>query len=236
MSSSRQRNRTSHGRLPAGRDFTFRQLFSTPVGVMRLRALQRLNRSLLQRSRASIRESIRLMTQAERTRRWHIRRGWEIGPRFFEVLADDPVITEARSCLEEAVRSFVRSYLRHELSKAASFDGIRISASWLTATSSGAFLTDEHVHYGADLVGIYYVKVPALIDGRDDDAGFLVLRDPRVGMHASRLHNQRVVRTVRPREGTLIILPGYISHAVRPFWTGGERVSLNFNVQISGLR
>jgi uncharacterized protein (TIGR02466 family) len=166
---------------------------------------------------------------------WNIKNGWEIGPAFFESFAGVPCVDTLRMLVEHSTLQFVNDYhlqLCH-FSKPQRAGTIVIGASYVTALEENAFLTDEHVHYGTDFVGIYYLRVPLQIDGRDDGAGFLILRDPRPAMHVTRLDHQKTLEAIRPDEGMLLLFPGYLSHAVRPFWGSGERISINFNIKVS---
>ena len=168
---------------------------------------------------------------------WNIKNGWEIGPTFFDVFAGEPSADALRLLVEQSALQFVNDHhlqLR-QFSKVQRAVACEIGASYATILEENAFLTDEHVHYGTDFVGVYYVRVPSHLDGRDDGAGFLVLRDPRPAMHVTRLDHQKTIEIIRPEEGMLILFPGYISHAVRPFWGKGERISINFNLTVTLL-
>lgn len=97
-----------------------------------------------------------------------------------------------------------------------------------------------HCHPGATWAAVYYVDDGYA--GRSDpaDGGELVLIDPRYPatmMNAPdlRLRTPEGVRyeseiLIRPETGRIVMFPGWLSHAVRPFHGAGTRISIAINI------
>jgi len=220
--------------VAAAGDVETRFLFPTPIAQAHLSGHEDLNERLYETAVAWQRENGQAPKHVDA---WEVLRGWEIGPDFFGVLAEAAPVRELRDAIERCFLDYVnRHHLALDFSPPRVADSCSIGASWATMIRDNALLADEHIHHGTHFVGVYYVKVPDEIDGRDNEAGYLVLRDPRPGMHVSRLGGQKTVELVRPEPGLLVLMPAYVSHAVRPFWEGGERLSVNCNINIGGLR
>lgn len=112
--------------------------------------------------------------------------------------------------------------------------------SWFSIHSNGSIHT-PHAHFDARLAIVYYPKVT------DKDEGRLVFEDPR-----SRRYDKENSETCKgkscrqmpnphppfvgnryyhkPREGDLIIFPGWLYHQVDPVTSDDYRVSLSFNM------
>jgi uncharacterized protein (TIGR02466 family) len=102
---------------------------------------------------------------------------------------------------------------------------------WANISGPGAFNT-PHVHGGTYWAAVYYVRV------RKGDGGELVLHDPRMPglrMHAPHLRfknsGPELRAEIKPKEGLLVLFPGWLSHSVEPWQGSGERISLAMNIR-----
>jgi uncharacterized protein (TIGR02466 family) len=85
-----------------------------------------------------------------------------------------------------------------------------------------------HIHPGAVISGVYYVKVPSVVAKPDrDHAGWIEFGrpDPR---HDCRVEPE--VRRLQPREGRMVLFPSYLYHRTIPFATDEQRISIAFDV------
>jgi uncharacterized protein (TIGR02466 family) len=105
---------------------------------------------------------------------------------------------------------------------------------WANVSGPGAF-NMPHVHGGTYWAAVYYVRVG------EGDGGQLVLHDPRMPglrMHAPGIRFSNMgpdVRAeIRPKEGLLVMFPGWLSHSVEPWLGSGERISVAMNIRAVG--
>ncbi len=83
-----------------------------------------------------------------------------------------------------------------------------------------------HDHGGVIVACVYYVKAP-------EDSGDLLLVDPRGSVNwdwESDGFDGAKYKRVKPKEGKLVIFPGYVMHAVDPNNSTEERVSIAINI------
>ena len=82
-----------------------------------------------------------------------------------------------------------------------------------------------HSHGRADLIGIYYVKVPPqsgdFVVVRNDGSQYCSLYEHR---------NDMLEYTTEPEEGRLYILPGHLWHYVTGNNSKEDRISISFNI------
>lgn len=102
---------------------------------------------------------------------------------------------------------------------------------WANVSCSGAF-NMPHVHGATYWAAVYYVRVG------DGEGGQLVLHDPRMPglrMHAPDMQFRNIGPELRaeikPKEGLLVIFPGWLSHSVEPWEGTGERISVAMNIR-----
>jgi len=109
---------------------------------------------------------------------------------------------------------------------------IEVDGMWYNMNHKDSY-NDLHDHPGADLAGIFYIKVPSSAK----ESGELVFMDP-FNYNQSNLHealNSKVpVRSfnVTPTEGRFLMFPGHLLHRVEPNQTNEDRISLAFNMII----
>jgi uncharacterized protein (TIGR02466 family) len=102
---------------------------------------------------------------------------------------------------------------------------------WANVSGPGAF-NMPHVHGGTYWAAVYYVRV------REGEGGQLVLHDPRMPglrMHAPGVRftnlGPEVRAEIKPKEGLLVMFPGWLSHSVEPWQGSGERISVAMNIR-----
>ena len=100
-------------------------------------------------------------------------------------------------------------------------------ASWATRLKGQGNL-DPHIHFSGYLGGVYYPLLPEIVARQDrGGAGWFELGRPpeRFACQAEPL-----VRRIQPREGRLLLFPGYFFHNTIPFTAGERRISIAFDL------
>ncbi|HET7845339.1 MAG TPA: 2OG-Fe(II) oxygenase family protein [Xanthomonadales bacterium] len=98
---------------------------------------------------------------------------------------------------------------------------------WATRVAAQGTI-DTHIHEQSWLSGAYYVALPpALGAGAGDHAGWIEFGRPYRSLPQP---GARAVRTIQPREGTLLLFPSYLFHRTLPFAGVGERISISFDL------
>ena len=100
---------------------------------------------------------------------------------------------------------------------------------WININSKNSFHY-KHPHPGCLFSAVYYVKVP-------QNSGSIILHNPRsyqslyITPHMIESYNtfNSSIYTIQPKEGQLIIFPGWLEHEVLPSDTEEERISISFN-------
>lgn len=144
----------------------------------------------------------------------------------------DPVIVKLREAIEQTVEEHAAQLPAHDeghplLSRPRS--PIRFSGSWSVRLQSGGFHAN-HVHPAGWLSSALYVALPP--DLGEDEAGFLMLGDPR---SPTLQVDIEAFRTVEPKPGRLVLFPSYMWHGTRPFGEG-ERLTVAFDIAVPGPR
>jgi uncharacterized protein (TIGR02466 family) len=90
----------------------------------------------------------------------------------------------------------------------------------------------HHVHPGANISGVYYVRAPAaaLEEGREE--GKISFFDPRPRANMAQLFTQKTRHTEAPVPGDMVVFPSWLEHSVAPFDGEGERICIAFNVRL----
>ncbi|MCG8355888.1 MAG: 2OG-Fe(II) oxygenase family protein [Kiloniellales bacterium] len=112
------------------------------------------------------------------------------------------------------------------------FDELYITSCWANLNRKG-YAHHDHTHPNNVLSGVYYVKTPK-------HSGGIVFSDPRPQAHVlapsvteRNLFNANIQR-FEPREGTMLVFPSWLEHAVEANHSDEVRVSIAFNVMIHG--
>jgi uncharacterized protein (TIGR02466 family) len=108
---------------------------------------------------------------------------------------------------------------------------------WTTILQSGGHQA-PHMHARGWLSGVYYVELPKLMSAAaqdhaapehavQDQAGWIEFgRPPKTYV----LRREPCVRAVQPRAGMMVLFPSYVFHRTIPFQSGGQRISIAFDV------
>jgi uncharacterized protein (TIGR02466 family) len=162
--------------------------------------------------------------------------GWQSDKTVFE--REEPGLFALRQHITAAVRDLTAiPYQRAtgNLRVRARLDG------WINVIAHGDYNT-PHFHAGSTWSGVYYIRAgdaaaaPSASSraGGNGSSGAIEFLDPRPAceMNAgSQAHAQRLL--VHPRDGLLLVFPGYLGHFVHPYFGKGERISLAFNCTVS---
>jgi|LWDU01.1.fsa_nt_gi uncharacterized protein (TIGR02466 family) len=92
-------------------------------------------------------------------------------------------------------------------------------------------MSKPHVHPGALLSGVLYLKIPDSNDERDS-AGKLHFLDPRPGAGFSKNEYTPSESIAATKEGSGIIFPSWLAHYVTPTNSDEERISIAVNLFI----
>ena len=99
--------------------------------------------------------------------------------------------------------------------------------SWININGKYSY-NELHNHIGMSFSGVYYIKVP------EGDCGTIGFQDPRPLVAGDFFFNQRYEGggdyAYPPKEGMLLLFPGFIDHMVRSNRTNEDRISLSFNL------
>jgi uncharacterized protein (TIGR02466 family) len=113
------------------------------------------------------------------------------------------------------------------------YEDLLITGCWANISAPGAG-HEAHIHPNNYLSGVYYVQT-------QEGADTITFQDPRPTAHiiAPRVSEDtpdtsaRV--TVRVKNGTLVIFPAWLVHAVEPNMSDRERISVAFNVMFTSF-
>jgi uncharacterized protein (TIGR02466 family) len=188
-------------------------LFATPLVLGELEAARELNRAL--------EEHILSKREKDQGLKLSNRGGWQSTHDFVRWSGEAGRAVIKRAC-ELATAHVVRR------------DGgpprWRVDA-WANISGPGSF-NMPHVHGGTYWAAVYYVRVG------EGEGGELVLHDPRMPglrMHAPgiRFNNAgpELRAEIKPKEGLMVLFPGWLSHSVEPWQGSGERISVAMNIR-----
>ena len=100
-----------------------------------------------------------------------------------------------------------------------------IKSSWVTKFDRGEY-AHIHNHGHFDIAGVYYYKV-------NNDHGNFFFECPVPQMSSSFLyHHLTNITQILPKDGLLMLFPGYLNHGVYANQTGTDRMSVSFNVTL----
>lgn len=103
---------------------------------------------------------------------------------------------------------------------------------WANINRTGQYNT-AHIHPGYHWGAVYYVTT-----GKPDETlaknGMLEFHDPRPVAAAMSVPGYEFGNKfdVKPKAGTLVVFPAWLTHAVHPFFGEEERISIAFNVRV----
>jgi len=130
-----------------------------------------------------------------------------------------PVIDEFAGHVRRAFTGFLNSI------GLADIKGQIRHTGWIVVSRQGGY-NSAHVHPHGTFTTIYHVRVPH----RPFPQGYVEFINP-VGSATLQSFGQPT-ELVAPEEGTLLIVPSYLMHAVHPVDGDAERISLNMDYTI----
>ncbi len=134
--------------------------------------------------------------------------------------------------MKDAVARYLETVPRHPPHPfLENFPAKWVLTSWATRLNGQGNL-DPHIHFTGYLGSVYYPLLPRVV-AREDQGGagwFELGRPPeRFALKAEPL-----ARRVQPREGRLLLFPGYFFHNTIPFAATERRISIAFDVTPRG--
>ena len=116
----------------------------------------------------------------------------------------------------------------------AEMSHIEYANTWMNINGRGGY-NEVHVHPGAVLSGVFYVKVPPgecgkLVFYKDHTEGYLIHSlGISEDMSTSSTPHTDTTFEYPPSPGRLFLFPAWVPHAVRDNQTDGDRISISFN-------
>ena len=159
-----------------------------------------------------------------------VNHGWQSAPDVFD--ADVPAIQVLKQFIDHHIESFLQEWGRVSFAPSAPHRFRYGYAGWAVILRQRGF-QHEHVHTKTDLIGVYYVEVPA--GSADESPGDLTFTDPRAGRLASRAIWELPQYSSRPKPGKLVLFPSFVPHRVDQVQAPGERLSINFDITLQGI-
>lgn len=152
--------------------------------------------------------------------------GWQSEPTLFA--SREPCVL----ALKEAVHEALYEITAAQFGDTAPFAFADTLIGWININDAGAY-NAQHSHFTATWSGVYYVD-PGEPTADRPESGALEFADPRgVAVRAlSPPFSHLVGATVTPEAGKLIIFPGYLEHAVHPYFGKTPRISIAFNTLV----
>ena len=98
---------------------------------------------------------------------------------------------------------------------------------WATRLKGQGHL-DPHIHFSGIIGGVYYPLLPDVVaEPGQGGAGWFELGRPA---ERFRCHAPLLARRIQPKEGRLLLFPGYFFHNTVPFISSQRRISIAFDV------
>ena len=145
-----------------------------------------------------------------------VKMGWQSRPNIQEL----PELKDFVKCLQDAT-----NYVFQIMKVPKDQHMPMLDTVWYNICPKGGY-NETHVHPGAFLSGVYYLKKP-------EKSGDINFHDPRKGSMCSR-EPQHIARgslqRVDTKAGDIIIFPGWLEHSVEPNFDEEDRISISFNV------
>lgn len=106
---------------------------------------------------------------------------------------------------------------------------------WANVSRDGDY-NGVHDHPGAHWSGVYYVSAGTPAPNANPHNAMLELLDPRVGVNMLALPGSVFEGRylIAPLPGLMVFFPSWIKHLVHPFRGEGERISISWNIEITG--
>ena len=200
-------------------------VFPTLIAEARNPAGEPMNRALA----ALVRERERL--ERDRSPFTTVNHGWQSGLELLDT--PHPAVAAFRAWIESRIEAYLAAWGAASFAAGAPDRFAYEYTGWAVMLRTGGF-QHEHVHSKTDMVGVYYVEVPPPAPGTQP--GALTMLDPRAGRVAARSVWESVQHSVIPEAGKLVLFPSFLPHRVDQLTAPGERISINFDVTLHGVR
>tara|TARA_A100001201_G_scaffold44747_4_gene45706 strand:- start:5012 stop:5674 length:663 start_codon:yes stop_codon:yes gene_type:complete len=100
---------------------------------------------------------------------------------------------------------------------------------WWININEGMGYNVYHTHPGCAIIGLYYPAVPDNL--KENEGVFTVLRqDPMNHNVAYAEIDENCEYSIRPKVGTVYLMPSCLAHYVTPHFSKQERISIAFNI------
>ncbi len=144
-------------------------------------------------------------------------------------ILDEPRFHDLRAFLETCVRDYLDNVYAYE------YDAFHIVHAWLNRAPEGGYQR-MHFHGNSVVSGVYYLRAdpkrsaPLMFEKPEVNAS------PYIAIAARRQTIFTANRVAYPSEtGICYLFPSQIKHGYETPSRGGERISLAFNVMLSGI-
>ena len=98
---------------------------------------------------------------------------------------------------------------------------------WATRLAGQGNLV-PHIHLDGYLGGVYYPLLPEVVREPDHgETGWFELGRPPAAL---RCEAEPIIRRIQPREGRMLVFPGYFFHSTVPFQSRERRISIAFDL------
>jgi tetratricopeptide (TPR) repeat protein len=159
-------------------------------------------------------------------------RATQIGSQTLELFRDDDApLAALRDAIAAAVGEYMASVVPtvpHAFSPHAQRWGIN---GWAVVLRSGGFQT-AHYHPAGLISGIYYAQVPDDIARDAGEAGHIRFGEGLTDF-PELLPPTHLTRSLKPKEGLLVLFPSFYWHRTIPFASGTDRICVAFDVVAS---
>ncbi|MCE3232908.1 MAG: hypothetical protein K0R98_1165 [Rickettsiaceae bacterium] len=148
--------------------------------------------------------------------------------------SDNWAVKELKQLLTDNSLNYLKSFWKSESSTPINqVKNFTMSISgWSMVMREGDWSV-PHLHPRANISAVYYVTEPKYNENQAQDAGKLMLMDPRIRAGVFPIMNQVSSIMVPPEVGTIVMFPSYLKHYVMPFKGKGERISVAANLSFS---
>ena len=109
---------------------------------------------------------------------------------------------------------------------------IKVTNIWININGKGES-NIKHKHPGADLSGVFWIKVPSGTFQIDSPHAYTYSNHCRFYQNSFRdSTNNHASFPIEPRDGTMLIFPSALYHAVEPSRSEEDRISASFNLHL----
>lgn len=200
------------------KQFFSQNLFASPIWGFEVPDAESLNEALIAdcRKRQNLEPSMEVSNQV----------GWHSDRDFFN--RAEPSFKQLSNAVSIVLTHVVKSTNPKFDTSTHDIEG----QGWVNINGRGAFNT-PHDHSGFHWSGVYYVSIP---ENSSERSGVIEFLDPRgaTGIRAPDVSMLFAPKfQMRPRAGTILIFPAYLTHWVYPNQDDADRISIAFNARVA---